>query len=96
MGLFSKFFGGGGGSSDGGAQEGDEVDYQGFKITPAAQPQNGQWLTAGVIRKEVGGEVKEHHFLRADTHASAEAANDFAVIKARQIIDEQGERIFRD
>jgi hypothetical protein len=96
MGLFSKFFGGGGSSSDGGAQEGDEVDYQGFKITPAAQPQNGQWLTAGVIRKEVGGEVKEHRFLRADTHASAEAANDFAVIKARQIIDEQGERIFRD
>jgi len=96
MGLFSKFFGGGGGGSDGGAREGDEVDYQGFKITPAAQPQNGQWLTAGVIRKEVGGEVKEHRFLRADTHASAEAANDFAVIKARQIIDEQGERIFRD
>ncbi len=96
MGLFSKFFGGGGGSSGGGAREGDEVDYQGFKITPAAQPQNGQWLTAGVIRKEIGGEVKEHRFLRADTHASAEAANDFAVIKARQIIDEQGERIFRD
>ncbi|WP_193367158.1 HlyU family transcriptional regulator [Pelagibius marinus] len=96
MGLFSKFFGGGGGSADGDAREGNEVDYQGFKITPAAQPQNGQWLTAGVIRKEVGGEVKEHRFLRADTHASAEAANDFAVIKARQIIDEQGERIFRD
>lgn len=96
MGLFSKFFGGGGGGSDGAAREGNEVDYQGFKITPAAQPQNGQWLTAGVIRKEVGGEVKEHRFLRADTHASAEAANDFAVIKARQIIDEQGERIFRD
>ena len=51
---------------------------------------------AGVIRKEVGGELKEHRFVRADTHASAEAANDFAVIKARQIIDEQGERIFRD
>ena len=55
-----------------------------------------QWLTAGVIRKEVDGETKEHRFLRADTHASAESANDFAVIKGRQIIDEQGERIFRD
>ena len=99
MGLFSKLFGGGAGKDGGkggGAQEGAEVDYQGFKITPAAQPQNSQWLTAGVIRKEIGGEVKEHRFLRADTHPSAEAANDFAVIKARQIIDEQGERIFRD
>ena len=96
MGLFSKFFGGGGESSGDGAREGDTVDYQGFKITPAAQPQSGQWLTAGVIRKEIGGETKEHRFLRADTHASADAANDFAVIKARQIIDEQGDAIFRD
>ncbi|GAB4394327.1 MAG: HlyU family transcriptional regulator [Kiloniellaceae bacterium] len=99
MGLLSKLFGGGGkdgGDSAGGAREGNEVDYNGFQITPAAQPQNSQWLTAGIIRKEIGGEVKEHRFLRADTHPSAEAANDFAVIKARQIIDEQGERIFRD
>jgi len=98
MGLFNKLFGGGkeDGKDGGGAQEGAEVDYQGFKITPAAQPQNGQWLTAGIIRKDIGGAVKEHRFLRADTHPSAEAANDFAVIKARQIIDEQGERMFRD
>ena len=96
MGLFSKLFGGGGGDSRAGVTEGEAVDYNGFKIHPAAQPQNGQWLTAGVIRKEIGGEVKEHRFLRADTHGSAEAANDFAVIKGRQIIDEQGERMFRD
>jgi len=102
MGLLSKLFGGGKGSAkegakgDRGAKEGAEVDYNGFKITPAARPQNGQWLTAGIIRKEIGGEVKEHRFLRADTHASPESANDFAVVKARQIIDEQGERIFRD
>lgn len=95
MGLFNKFFGGGG-KSGGDAREGETVDYQGFKITPAAQSQSGQWVTAGVIRKEIGGEIKEHRFLRADTHTSAEAANDFAVIKARQIIDEQGERMFRD
>ena len=97
MGLFSKLFGSGkddGGS--GGAKEGTTVEYNGFKITPAAQPQNGQWLTAGIIRKEIDGEMKEHRFLRADTHASPEAANDFAVVKARQIINEQGERIFKD
>ena len=97
MGLLSKLFGGGKDSGGGsGGKEGAEIDYNGFKITPAARPQNGQWLTAGIIRKEIGGEVKEHRFLRADTHASPESANDFAVIKARQIIDEQGEGIFRD
>ena len=96
MGLLSKLFGGGGAGSGGGAKEGEAVDYNGFKIHPAAQPQNGQWLTAGVIRKEIGGEVKEHRFVRADTHASAEAANDFAVMKGRQIIDERGDRLFGD
>ncbi|GAB4357616.1 MAG: HlyU family transcriptional regulator [Kiloniellaceae bacterium] len=97
MGLLSKLFGGGKESGGGAAvKEGTTVEYNGFKITPAAQPQNGQWLTAGIIRKEIGGAMKEHRFLRADTHASPDSANDFAVVKARQIIDEQGERIFRD
>ena len=94
MSLFSKLFGGG--STAGGAKEGEAVEYNGFTIQPAAQPQKGQWLTAGIIRKEIAGEMKEHRFLRADTHASAEAANDFAVMKGRQIIDEQGDRLFRD
>jgi len=93
MGLFSRLFGGGGTGS--GAKEGEAVEYKGFHIHPAARPQNGQWLTAGVIRKVIDGETKEHSFLRADTHGSPEAANDFAVVKGRQIIDEQGERMFR-
>ena len=96
MGLFSKLFGSGGGNSGDAGREGDAVEYKGFRIHPAARPQGSQWLTAGVIRKEIDGETKEHRFLRADTHASADAANDFAVVKGRQIIDEQGERIFRD
>jgi len=95
MGLLSKLFGGGGGDTAP-AKEGEAVEYNGYRIHPAARSQNGQWLTAGVIRKQIGDEVKEHHFVRADTHASAEAANDFAVVKGRQIIDEQGERLFRD
>ncbi|MGF1594160.1 MAG: HlyU family transcriptional regulator [Kiloniellaceae bacterium] len=95
MGLFSKLFGGGG-ASGGSTSEGEAVEYNGYRIHPAAQSQNGQWLTAGIIRKEVAGETREHRFLRADTHASAEAANAFAVVKGRQIIDEQGDRIFED
>src|SRR3546814_12743059 len=66
--------------------------YKTFRIRPAAQPQGGQWLTAGVIRKEIDGETREHRFVRADTHASAQSANDFAVVKGRQIVDEQGDR----
>ena len=72
------------------------MEYNGYEIQPAARPQGGQWLTAGIIRKEVDGEMKEHSFLRADTHPSQKAADDFALVKGRQIIDEQGDRLFRD
>ena len=48
-----------------------------------------------VIGKVVDGEAKEVHFIRADTSTSREAAISLSVSKARKIIEEQGERIFR-
>jgi hypothetical protein len=47
-----------------------------------------------VISKEIGGEVKEHKFIRADRFASVDDAADFALRKGQQVVDEQGERIF--
>jgi len=94
MSFLSKLFGGGGGETA--APSADAIEYKGFQIQPAARRQGGQWLTAGVIRKEVDGEMKEHSFLRADTHASQQDADDFALVKGRQIIDEQGDRLFKD
>src|SRR3546814_20509724 len=82
MGLFSKFFGGGG--KPAAAKEGEAVEYKGFRIHPAAQPQSGQWLTAGVIRKEIDGATREHRFVRADTHGSPDSANDFARSEERR------------
>ena len=94
MGFLSKLFGGGGGETA--APSAEAIEYKGFQIQPAARRQGGQWLTAGVIRKEVDGEMREHSFLRADTHASQQDADDFALVKGRQIIDEQGDRLFKD
>jgi Transcriptional activator HlyU len=37
-----------------------------------------------------GGAVKEHRFIRAETHASHKAAVEFSIANAKQIIDEQG------
>jgi len=91
-GLFKRLFGGNDGSS--GGKEGETVDYSGFQITPAPRQQAGQYVTAGIIRKTVGDEVREHHFVRADTHGSLDQAMTFSVQKARQIIDQQGDRIF--
>ncbi|WP_230530171.1 HlyU family transcriptional regulator [Microvirga roseola] len=72
----------------------EAVEYKGFRIRPAPYPSRGQYQTAGVIEKDFEGSVKEHRFVRAETHASKDAAAAFAVAKGRQIIDEQGDRMF--
>ncbi len=94
--VFGKLFGGlvGGGDSSGGAAPADAVDYNGYKIVPAPRKQGGQWLTAGTISKEIGGEMKEHQFVRADTHGSRDDAIAFSITKAQQIIDEQKDALF--
>ena len=93
-GFFSGLFGGGGKGDSGDAPIGDPVEFQGYSIQPVAKAQGSQWLTAGVISKEIGGEVKEHTFIRADTHSSKDDAAAMAVDKGKRIVEEQGERMF--
>jgi hypothetical protein len=92
-GLWSRLTGGGE-ATDAQEPSMEAVEYKGFRIRPAPYPAKGQFQTAGVIEKEVDGVVKEHRFIRAETHASKDDAGAFAIAKARQIIDEQGDRIF--
>lgn len=72
----------------------ETVDYNGFTIRPASRRQGSQWLTAGVITKQFEEELKEHHFIRAETHPSQDVADVFSITKAKQIIDELGDKIF--
>jgi len=88
--LFKKILGSGGGD----APATEIVDYNGYQIQPQPKSQGGQFITAGVIRKTVGEEIKQQTFIRADTHTSYDDACAHAVRKAQQIIDEQGERLF--
>ena len=46
------------------------VDYNGYQITPAPERQASGWNTAGVISKTFPDGVKEHRFIRVDTHMS--------------------------
>jgi hypothetical protein len=73
----------------------EAVEYQGYLIRPAPQRQSSGWNTAGVISKEFPDGLKEHSFIRVDTHSSQDDAVAFSVIKGQQIIDEQGDRLFR-
>jgi hypothetical protein len=75
---------------------GPAVEYEGYAIHAAPRREGAQWLTAGLITKEFPDGVKEHHFIRAETHPSQDDASAFAVVKAKQIIDERGDRLFQE
>jgi hypothetical protein len=91
---FWKSLFGGSSQSAGEGKPSEPVDYNGFTIRAAPYKAEGQYQTAGVITKEVGGTLKEHKFIRADRHASYDDAVEFSLGKARQIVDQQGERMF--
>ena len=95
-GFLKGLFGGGRAADEGGGEAplGEAVEYKGYAIHPAPRQQGGQWLTAGVIRKEIGGQMKEHAFIRADTHSTKDDAAAMALDKGKRIIDERGDGMF--
>ena len=93
MSFWKSLFGGGTSDSADG-KPGAPVEYNGFTIRAAPYKAEGQYQTAGIITKDVGGVTKEHKFIRADRHASFDDAVEFSLSKARQIVDQQGERLF--
>ncbi len=94
--FLRRLTGGGDSEAAAPAARGPAVEYEGYAIHAAPQRQGSQWLTAGVITKEFPDGVKEHHFIRAETHPGQEQASAFAVVKAKQIIDERGDKLFTD
>ncbi len=93
-GFFSRLFGGSKGEAAASEALGEAVDYKGFRIRPAPFRAEGQFQTAGLIEKDFAEGRKEYRFIRAERHTSADEASEFAVSKGRQIIDEQGDRVF--
>lgn len=79
-----------------GDEPGEPVEYKGYRIRPAPRAEGGKFYTAGLIAKDFADGPRKQHFIRADTHASREDACAHAILKARQIIDEQGDNLFVD
>jgi hypothetical protein len=94
MSFFKKLFGGGSSGADSGKPL-KTLEHKGFMIEARPYKEGGQFQLAGVISKEIDGMRKEHRFIRADRFTSIDEAADIAIAKGRQIIDEQGENIFR-
>lgn len=85
MALFSKLFGGGKTPEPAVSET-----YNGFAITPIPQKESGGWRLSARIEKD----GREHMLIRSDVLQSKEQADDASVAKAKQMIDEQGERLF--
>jgi hypothetical protein len=84
MSILSRLFGGG-------STPGPEpTDHKGFAITPQPQREGNGWRIGALIEKD----GRTHHLIRADMLNDREAADQASVGKAKQMIDEQGDRLF--
>lgn len=94
MSWLSKLFGGGKADASAGPSASAE-EYKGFRIFAAPIKDGGQFRVAARIEKVINGELKTHQLVRADTMGSLEDATSISAAKARQVIDEQGDGVFR-
>lgn len=93
MSFLRKLFGlqGGGGETSG---AGEAIEHEGFMIRPAPIAEGGQFRLCAIISRDVNGEPREHRMIRADMFGSRDEASEAAIRKAKQVIKEQGERLF--
>ena len=92
MSFWKNLFGGGE-ARESGPPPGEE--YKGYTIRATPMSAGSEYQLAGRIEKEVDGELKVHEFVRADRMSSRDEAVSFAFAKGRQLIDEQGNELFR-
>jgi hypothetical protein len=95
LGLLKKLFGAGGAAQIE-VHQGDSTEHKGFTITPVPTKQSAGWRVEGTIERNVDGELKSHHFIRADTYFNLDDTLATTLSKARRLVDEQGDRIFGD
>jgi hypothetical protein len=91
MPFWSRLFGS---RSDAAPAPAEAEAYKGFRLIPGPIREGGQYRVAARIEKEVDGAVLSHQLIRADTMASLDEATRISAAKARQLIDEQGDRLF--
>ena len=71
------------------------IEHNGFTIHATPYQEAGQYQLCGVIEKVVDGETKSHRFIRADRFPGQAEAADFTLLKGQQIVDMEGDRVFR-
>lgn len=88
MSLFSKLFGGGS------APKETVEDYEGYRIIATPISEGGEYVLCARIEFDKDGETLSHKLIRADRIRSREEAEQAAIAKAKQVIDQMGLRLF--
>ncbi|WLD57406.1 HlyU family transcriptional regulator [Salinispirillum sp. LH 10-3-1] len=70
-----------------------EEEYNGFMIKIAPMPVGGQYRISAHISR-VGAEEPSHHLIRADLLPDLDTAVEHTRLKARQAVDQLGDRLF--
>jgi hypothetical protein len=94
MSILSRLFGGGSGGTSTSNAKAPTEEYKGFRITLTPIKEGDIYRVSALIEKDAEGETLRHELIRADTVQGLEAAQAASRQKAKQVIDEQGERIF--
>ena len=93
MSFLKRLFGGGD-DANAPAAPMKQVEHEGFVIRATPYKEGAEFQTCGVVSKEIDGETKEHRFVRAERFPTLEGAAEHSITKGKQIVDQQGERIF--
>lgn len=89
MSWLSRLFGGRSDANPAPKAAGAEI-YKEFAITPTPIREGAVYRVAARIEKD----GKTHQLVRADTMASLDEATAFSLAKAKQMIDQNGDRMF--
>ena len=94
MSFFKSLFGAGKSAPSVPAGPVRSQEHEGYLIEATPLRDGDQFLVAGTISKEVGGERKVHKFIRADRCPGVDDAAEMTVRKAKQMIEQSGDRMF--
>jgi len=92
MSFLKKLFGGGGDSSPPPAPP---EHHNGYTIRPEPVKDGGTWRIGARIEKEIDGALKSHFMMRADSLQDYGDAAKASVSKAKMLVDQQGDSIFK-
>lgn len=92
MSFLKKLFGGGAASE---SKAASVVEHKDYRITPSPIREGSKYRICAMIEKDVEGEVKTHKLIRADTVDDAGQAAEISIEKAKAMIDQMGDGVFR-